>query len=189
MAVGVLSRNTPTANALSLMGLALPKRRLAVLELDRYASGMGVMGSVDVTTTIVIRCPRDRVAAFAANPDNVPKWYDNIQSVEWKTERPVTIGSQIAFVAHFLGQRLAYTYEVVELSDESFVMRTAEGPFPMETTYVWEKLPGDRTRMTLRNRGEPKGFSKLMAPLMRGAMKKANEADLRALKSLFEGSP
>lgn len=168
------------------MGMALPKRRLAVLELDRYASGMGVMGSVDVTTTIVIRCPRDRVAAFAANPDNVPKWYDNIQSVEWKTERPVTIGSQIAFVAHFLGQRLAYTYEVVELSDESFVMRTAEGPFPMETNYRWQSLDEHTTQMYLRNRGQPTGFSAVMAPFMSMMMRRATNKDLAKLKLILE---
>jgi hypothetical protein len=93
------------------------------------------------------------------------------------------------FVAHFLGRRLVYTYEVVEYkAGRKLVMRTSEGPFPMETTYLWETLPGDRTRMTLRNRGQPTGFSKLMAPLMRGAMHKANEADLQTLKVLFEGT-
>ena len=47
------------------------------------------------------------------------------------------------FVARFLGRRLAYTYEVVDLvPGERLVMRTADGPFPMETTYTWE--PGAR---------------------------------------------
>ena len=140
--------------------------------------------SVDVVSEIEIEASVREVSMYAADPDNAPNWF------EWVTQPPVELGSKMRFVAHFLGRRLEYTYEVVEYkAGRRLVMRTAEGPFPMETTYVWEKLPGDRTRMTLRNRGEPKGFSKLMAPLMRGAMKKANEADLRALKSLFEGSP
>ena len=146
--------------------------------------------SVDVVSEIEIEASVREVSMYAADPDNAPNWYEKLESIEWVTQPPVELGSKMRFVAHFLGRRLEYTYEVVEYkAGRRLVMRTAEGPFPMETTYVWEKLPGDRTRMTLRNRGEPKGFSKLMAPLMRGAMKKANEADLRALKSLFEGSP
>jgi hypothetical protein len=142
---------------------------------------------VDVVTAIEIARPRDLVATFARDPDNAPKWYVNIDSVEWKTPPPLALGSRIAFVARFLGRRLAYTYEVVELEgDARFVMRTSEGPFPMETTYTWEPAPGGGTRMTLRNRGEPSGFGKIMAPLMAGAMRRANEKDLAKLKSILE---
>ena len=73
---------------------------------------------------------------------------------EWKTPPPFGVGSRLAFVAQFLGRRLAYTYEIVELvPGERLVMRTAEGPFPMETTYTWEPVRERITRMTLRNRG------------------------------------
>ena len=76
-------------------------------------------------------------------------------------------GSRVAFVARFLGRRLAYTYEILEFTPgERLVMRTAQGPFPMETTYTWTAIDGVTTRMTLRNRGEPTGFSKLLAPIM-----------------------
>ena len=143
--------------------------------------------AVDVVTEIVIQRPRATVAAFAADPANAPKWYANIEAVEWKTAPPVAVGSQMAFVAHFLGRRLAYTYEVVELvPGERLVMRTAEGPFPMETTYEWASVGAGETRMTLRNRGEPAGFSKLLAPLMAPAMRRANRKDLRQLKALLE---
>jgi len=143
--------------------------------------------AVDVLTEVVIGRPRDQVAAYAANPDNAPLWYVNIKSVEWKTPAPARVGSQVAFVAHFLGRRMAYTYEITELvPGERLVMRTAEGPFPMETTYTWEATADGGARMTLRNRGEPAGFSRLVAPLMAHAMRRANRKDLLRLKEILE---
>ena len=143
--------------------------------------------SVDVSSRILINRSRELVSGYAANPDHAPEWYVNIKTVEWKTPPPVTIGSQVAFVAHFLGRRMAYTYEVAELvPGERLVMRTAEGPFPMETTYTWETTPDGATRMTLRNRGMPTGFSKWLAPFMARAMRRANRKDLAALKKRLE---
>lgn len=142
---------------------------------------------VDVSTEIEIARPRDVVAAFACDPDNATAWYQNIKTVEWKTQRPVAVGSRIAFVAEFLGRRLAYTYEVRALvPGERFVMSNAEGPFPMETTYIWEDSAGGTTRMTLRNRGEPTGLATVAAPLMAGTMRRANRKDLARLKKILE---
>jgi hypothetical protein len=103
----------------------------------------------------------------------------NIKSVEWQTPRPIEVGSRFAFVARFLGRRLEYVYQVVEyVPDKRIVMRTADGPFPMETTYEWE--PAERgTRMTLRNRGTPSGFSRIVAPFMSAAMRRANQTSQR----------
>jgi Polyketide cyclase / dehydrase and lipid transport len=143
--------------------------------------------SVDVKSEIEIARPREEIAAFACDPDNATAWYQNIKAVEWKTPRPVAVGSQVAFVAEFLGRRLAYTYEVRELvPGERFVMGTTEGPFPMETTYTWEHSASGGTWMTLRNRGEPAGFAKLAASAMAAAMRRANRKDLRRLKEILE---
>lgn len=145
--------------------------------------------TVDVLTETVVARPKAEVATFAANPDNAPAWYVNIKSVEWKSAPPLRIGSQIAFVAQFLGKRLAYTYEIVALIPGTrMVMRTAEGPFPMETTYTWESTEQGGTRMTLRNHGTPVGFSRVVAPFMAMAMRQANRKDLACLKKLLEAT-
>ena len=142
--------------------------------------------AVDVVTEIEIARPRPDVAAYAADPDNATTWYANIERAEWRSEPPLREGSRIAFVARFLGRTLAYTYEIRELvPGERLVMATAEGPFPMETTYTWEDAPSG-TRMTLRNRGEPSGFSKAAAPVMAAAMRRANRKDLERLSAIVE---
>jgi uncharacterized membrane protein len=143
--------------------------------------------AVDVFTEIEIDRPREEVAAYAAEPSNAPTWYANIKAVEWKSTPPLGLGTRVAFVAQFLGRRLAYTYQLTEfVPGERLVMRTAEGPFPMETTYAWDALDGRRTRMTLRNRGEPSGFAILTAPLMASAIRRANRKDLARLKAILE---
>ena len=145
--------------------------------------------TVDVVTDTTINRPVDEVAAYAADPSNAPEWYVNIKSVEWKTPPPVEKGSRAAFVAQFMGRRLEYTYEVTEyVPGERLVMRTAEGPFPMETTYTWTAVGDGATRMTLRNRGELRGFSKVAAPLMATAVRRANRKDLARLRAILEGT-
>lgn len=143
--------------------------------------------TVDVVTEIEIKCPREEVSAFAADPANATAWYKNIMAVEWETPPPAVVGSRIRFRAQFLGRALDYTYEIRELeSGRRLVMATAQGPFAMETTYTWQDAPNGATMMTLRNRGEPSGFAAVAASVMSRAMRKANAADLRRLKSLLE---
>lgn len=146
--------------------------------------------TVDVKTEIIIDRHIDEVAAYGADPSNAPEWYANIDSVDWHTPPPAGVGSQVTFVARFLGRRLQYTYELVELvPGERLVMRTAEGPFPMETTYTWAPAGTGSTRMTLRNRGEPAGFSKLIAAFIGPAMRRANRKDLAKIKAILEEAP
>ena len=142
--------------------------------------------SIDVAVETVIRRPPHEVATYANDPSNAPEWYANISEVVWKSAPPLQVGTEVAFVAKFLGRTLRYTYEVIEQTPTSFVMRTAEGPFPMETIYRYALTPEGHTRMTLQNRGAPSGFSQLMSPFMRMAMRRANRKDLRALQRRLE---
>jgi uncharacterized membrane protein len=145
--------------------------------------------AVDVETEIEIKRPRADVAGYAADPTNATSWYKNIKSVEWQTPPPLEVGSRVAFVARFLGRRLAYTYEITDYTPgERLVMGTASGPFAMETTYTWADTADGGTRMTLRNRGGPAGFSRVMVPMMATAARRANVKDLRRLKKILEAA-
>ena len=141
---------------------------------------------VDVLVETVIDRPVEEVAAYAGDPTNAPEWYVNIKSIEWRTEPPLAVGSEMDFVAQFLGRRISYTYRVTELVPaKRLVMSTAQGPFPMETTYTWE--PVERgTRMTLRNTGEPSGFARLGAGVMVQAIRRSTTKDLARLKAILE---
>lgn len=143
--------------------------------------------TVDVLVEADIPRPVAVVADYAADPTNAPTWYRRIESIEWEGEPGTRVGARAAFVARFMGRRLVYTYEIIEYARrERLVMRTAEGPFPMETTYTWEPAGADVTHMTLRNRGEPSGFSRLTSPLMVPMMRRANRQDLADLASVLE---
>ncbi len=142
---------------------------------------------VDVFTEININRPVSQVSEYAADPDHSPEWYVNIHSAEWITPKPLKVGSQIAFKAKFLGRELAYVYEVIEFNPGSkLVMKTANGPFPMETIYTWHAIDQYHTRMTLRNKGIPSGFSRMISPFMSSMMKRANMKDLKKIKDMLE---
>jgi hypothetical protein len=142
---------------------------------------------VDVLTSIIISRPREDVAPYAADPANAPEWYVNIESARWLTDPVLQVGSRVAFSARFLGRTLSYVYEIVQFDPlDRLVMRTAEGPFPMETTYVWAPAGPNATRMELRNTGNPRGFFRMLGPLLERSMRKANSKDLQNLKKLLE---
>lgn len=145
------------------------------------------MKKVDVQTETIIAAPIDGVSEYASNPDNAPEWYVNIKSAEWNSPKPLTVGSQVTFNAQFLGRKLEYVYEITEfVPGEKLVMETADGPFPMTTTYTWHRTENGHTHMTLRNTGQPTGFSKLFAPFISSMMRNANNKDLKKLKQILE---
>jgi uncharacterized protein YndB with AHSA1/START domain len=135
--------------------------------------------AVDVLTDIEIDRPRSEVADYASNPDNATTWYENINKVEWKSPKPLDVGSQVAFEAQFMGQKFDYTYEITEyVPGERLVMSAAAGPFPMETRYMFSDTPSGGTRMELRNLAHD--------PEMASAIERENRKDLARLKSILE---
>ena len=143
--------------------------------------------AVDIACDLEIPRPHAEVAAYASDPDNTTSWYANIEAVEWETPRPLAVGTRLAFIAIFLGRSLSYTYEIREFEPgERLVMSTAQGPFPMETTYTWQAAGDRATKMTLRNRGEPAGLATVATPVVARAMKRAITKDLERLSAILQ---
>jgi hypothetical protein len=141
---------------------------------------------MDVSTEILIRRPRAEVASGAADPARAPLWYKNIKLAQWRSDPPLRVGSKVAFTARFLRRQLEYTYEIMEyVPAERLVMRTSEGPFPMETTYSWSD-EGPFTRMRLRNRGGVAGMARVFDPFLAVMVRRENAKDLRRLKAILE---
>lgn len=142
---------------------------------------------VDALSEIVINRARPDVAAYAANPERASAWYASVDEVEWRTEPRLEVGSRVAFVNYAARKKAEFVFEVCDyVPGERLVMRSVEGSFPMETTYTWEDAGELATRMTLRNRGEPTGVLKLVAPLLVPAMRRSINKDLARLKRLLE---
>lgn len=145
------------------------------------------MAMVDVEVHTTIDRPRAVVAAYCCDPDGVTAWCANIKAVHPETTGPVAVGLRFRYTSDFLGRRLEYTYEVVDLvAGQRLVMRCDRGPFLMETSYLWQDAGDGGTWMTLRSRGEPTAFAGLAAPLVATAIRRATAKDLARLKAILE---
>lgn len=146
--------------------------------------------SIEVSSDVVIHRSAAEVAAYAADPAHAPHWYSNIEEVEWSGEALLRVGAKFAFVSRIARRAVAHWLEVREyVPGQRLVMRGGEGSFPIETTYTWEALADGFTRMTLRNRSEPTGLLRFVAPLLRPAVRRAIQRDLAVLKRRLESSP
>ena len=145
--------------------------------------------AIDVAAEISIERPRAEVAAFVTDPANDQTWIKAFTSVESLTDPPTAVGSRVKRVAGFMGRRIDYVMQVVELVPESkLVMQTLQGPFPMTVHYEFEDDgSGTRVRVRVRNEGGSGVIASLFSPLMGWMVNRQVKKDLALLKSVLEG--
>jgi uncharacterized membrane protein len=144
---------------------------------------------IDVTAESTIARRREEVAAFAMEAENDTRWIGGISSARRLTEGPIAVGTRVERVAHFLGRRVEYVMEVVELvPSERIVMRSIRSPFPMRVTYSFEDADA-ATVGRVRVEGGPEGFYRIAGGLMAPAVKRNIQADVKRLKELMETAP
>lgn len=144
--------------------------------------------STDITAEVTIRRPPADVAAYMIDPANDPEWIGGVREVRMETPPPLGAGSRVARVAYFLGRRVEYVNEVIELDPGRVLdMRSVKAPFPMRVTYSFEPVDGGAaTRVRNRVRGEPGGFFRLFGPLLSPLVKRSVQKDLERLRDVLE---
>ncbi len=140
---------------------------------------------VAVSVTITIRRPREVVAAYLFDSANDPRWIGGLRSARTLTPGPIAVGSQVERVARFLGRRIEYVNEVVDLSPERLEMRSVKAPFPMHVTYSLRER-GDTTEIMNQVDGDVGRFFGLLRPLVRRAMRRNISKDLARLRDQVE---
>jgi uncharacterized protein YndB with AHSA1/START domain len=144
---------------------------------------------IDVTAESTIARRREDVAAFAMEAENDTRWIGGISSARRLTEGPTAVGTRVERVAHFLGRRVEYVMEVVELvPSELIVMRSIRSPFPMRVTYSFEDEDAS-TVARVRVEGGPEGFYRMAGGLMAPAVKRNIQSDVKRLKQIMEAPP
>lgn len=145
--------------------------------------------NLDVTAEATIAADRERVATYATDPRNDPVWIGRISEAEMLTDPPLEKGSAVRRVASFMGRRIEYVLEVIELDPATrLAMRSIRSPFPMAVTYSFEEAE-DGTVMRIRVEGEPRGAYRLAGPFLPGAVRRSVSGDLRRLKRLIDCEP
>lgn len=144
-----------------------------------------------VSTILEVPYPLAKVWDFMSNPENATAWYKNIISSEWiEGNDTVRKGAKARFSAQFMGKRMDYVYEFSAVAPPvQLVMKTASGPFPMQTEYKLESTGMQSTRIELINEGEPRGFAFWLMPFMKMMMKAANKKDLLQLANCLSQLP
>ncbi len=136
----------------------------------------------DVTAEIRVERPREEVARYAMDWRNDTEWIGALSRVELVSEEPL----QVRRVAGFLGKRIEYVNEVVELEPaRRLAMRSVKAPFPMTVVYEFEDA-GDGTLMRIRTSGDATGFYRIAGPLLARAVRRGVEGDLARLKRRLE---
>jgi hypothetical protein len=144
---------------------------------------------VDASAEAVIRRPRNDVAGFVFDPRNDERWIGGIRSARPLDEGPTAVGSRVRREASFLGRRIEYVNEVVELEPGSKLrMRSVQAPFPMDITYELADAELG-TAMRIRVQGEAGRFYRLAAPVLSMAVRRSLAGDLKRLRRILQEDP
>jgi carbon monoxide dehydrogenase subunit G len=144
--------------------------------------------ALDETAEIAIARAPAEVASYMFNPEHDPAWIGGISEVQPIGPANVTLGSRVRRRASFLGRRIDYVMEVVDLvQDRRLTLHAVEAPMPMDVTYEVEPS-ADGSVARVRVQGDTGGFYRLAGPLMGAQVRRSIAADVARLKRILEAT-
>ncbi len=144
---------------------------------------------MDVTASVRIDAPPERVAAVQFDPTRDPEWIGGVDRIELVTAAPLATGSQVRRLGAFLGRPIVWLMRVERLEPGRLVaMHALESPFPMDVDYRLEPLEDGRaTQASIRIQGQGRGMYGLPGPFMGWMVRWSVLGDLKRLKAIVEG--
>ena len=136
------------------------------------------------SSEIVIKCPREDVFVFLANPENDTQWRSGV--LDLKRVSGSGIGARYAQgVKGPGGRRISADIEITELTPrETIAFQTLTGPVRPRGRYVLAAADGG-TRVRFELEADVKGVKRLLAPLVQKTMNK-EVRELDSLKRVIE---
>jgi len=144
--------------------------------------------SLDVTATVDIDASPEAVAAVEFDPARDPEWIGGVNRVEWISQPPLALGSQVRRLGAFMGRPIEWIMRTDAFEPARHVaMHALKSPFPMDVDYHLEPAAGGRaTRASIRIRGEGRGMYGMPGWLMAPMVKRSVQGDLKRLKRIVE---
>jgi Polyketide cyclase / dehydrase and lipid transport len=141
--------------------------------------------TVDVRPVVLVRRPRQQVAAFMFDPANDLSWTGGITSSRPARPGPLAEGAAVERTARFLGRTFRYGYVVTRHEPDRLVELRADRPFPMLVRYELQDAP-EGTLVAIHAAGTPGRFFGWATPLMARQVRKSITADLGTLRAVLE---
>ena len=142
---------------------------------------------VRITDSITINQPLEKVFAFAANMENLPKWQSEVVKSKVITPGPTRVGTKFTEEVKIGKKRLPAMCEVVEFAPNERVGFVAgSSVIEYQGLLSTEKVGTSSTAVHLNGTAKLKGFYKLLTPIFSAEAKKGARKELEQLKNVLE---
>ncbi len=141
---------------------------------------------MDVISETVIDRPIEEVFDFMSKLENVPLWLDGCKKV-WVLEGdPEAVGGKVAHLDEFMGREFEAHFDVVEWEpNRRMVFEAVSGPFRGTSEELLEE-DGGATLVTIRVKGDPSGFLKVLSFGAKRMAQQQIDRSLANLKGILE---
>ena len=136
---------------------------------------------------IVINRPVAEVFDFATTFENFPRWSD-VTTVKRLSNGPVGLGTRLQLEMGKGPMKSQIDFETIGWEkDRNWTFRTVSAsPIVWDGMFGFEPLGPESTRVRAAGQVTLKGLRKLLEPLVRGELRKTEQAELETLKGILE---